>query len=287
MAAQESSKALVAEYLQKLLEERSSGRIQVKLSDDKILTAEQAVAELKQQKIQIAIPEIKHLNQMAPHLRMYELPFLFRDRRHLHEVIDSHLGDEMIATFPRQDLILLGIWEKGTRQLVADRDLSTPDQATSKPFGGGTNQTATTFFSAISGCTPPRYSGERSGHWQEMTLSELAGQSPPSSFSDLTLTNHSFSGCALLIDRACWEGLPEDLKVIVTEAVKDATMYARELAEQSDQQALENLLAEDRVAIHQPSQGQWSLWQKTMLQLYSQQCDAVEMNFIEQVVKLR
>ena len=287
MAAPESSKALVAEYLKKLLEERSSGRIQVKLSDDKILTAEQAVAELKQQKIQIAIPEIKHLNQMAPHLRMYELPFLFRDRRHLHEVIDSHLGDEMIATFPRQDLILLGIWEKGTRQLVADRDLSTPDQAALKPYGGERNETATTFFNALSGYSPLHRSGERSGRWQEMTLSDLAGHSFPLNFSDLTLTNHSVSGCALLIDRVCWEELSEDLKVIVSEAVKDATMYARELAEQSDQQALENLRADDRVAIHQPSQGQWNLWQKTMLQLYSQQCDAVEMDFIEQVAKIR
>ena len=288
MAEPESAKQLVSVYLKKLLEERSYGRIQVAIETGSRRNTREALMALRQGKVQIVIPEIRSLCDQTPHLRIYELPFLFRDREQLHQAIDSGIGDKALNTLSDQQLILLGIWEKGTRQLLANRDLSSPQAVASEFFSGAGDAIATTFFRQLSSCQPPGQSAERRERtWREATLKEVLKQENTATHNDLTLTNHSVSGCALLTHENFWNKLPEDLKVIVADAVKDATHYARELAEQADREALKQILDEERISVHQPTERQWQLWQKTLLRLYSQQCDEVELNFIEQVAKIR
>ena len=81
-----------------------------------------------------------------------------------------------------------------------------------------------------------------------------------------------------------WQHLAEDLKVIISDAVKDATIYARELAQQSDQNALATLHVQGRIEIHQLSHHQRQLWRNKMLRLYSATNDEVEKKLIEKII---
>lgn len=284
MAEPKSTKALVTAYLTKLLEERSHGRIQVDVVDHSKRTAQQIIQELSRDTIQIGIPEIGELLSEAPQLRIFELPFLFRDRNHLHQVIDNHVGQTLIMDGLRQKLKILGIWEKGAKHLEAESALLDPKSVLNMSYRGHEDQTSTTFFKTLSACSPPFQAGNRQlKHWEEVTLPEVVSNQEGSGLNHITLTQHSFSGCILLMDKDFWSNLPDDLKIIVNDAVKDATVYSRELAQQVDQEALEQLQSRTGIQISQISNSHRQLWRKNMLKLYSETCNGVEKKLIEQV----
>jgi len=283
MANPASTKALVTAYLTKLLEERSHGRIQVEMTTHFNPTTQNVIQELNRDTTQIVIPEIGDLLNEAPQLRLFELPFLFRDREHLHQVIDNHVGQTLIMDGLRQKLKILGIWEKDAKHLQAESALLEPKSVSKKFYQGRKDQTSTVFFKTLSACSPRPQAGSRElKNWEEVTLSEVA-KHKESGHRHITLTQHSFSGCILLIDKYFWSSLPDDLKIIVADAVKDATTYSRELAQQVDQEALEQLQNQKNIQVSKMSQRHRQLWRNNMLKLYTETCNGVEKKLIEQV----
>ncbi len=53
--------------------------------------------------------------------------------------------------------------------------------------------------------------------------------------SEIILTRHSLSAYLVLIKHSLWETLPEDIRFIVNDAIRDATSYALELAQHDEQ----------------------------------------------------
>ena len=155
MASATAAKTLVTNYLKKLLEERSHGRIHVQVTNGPYMTADQAVRDLKQQPDQIIIPEIRDLSQLVPYLKVFELPFLYRDRQHLHQVIDQKIGLDLLSASVPKSLKLLGIWEKGTNYLFSDSALPAAVAVTDKSLRGATQQNSTFYFHTISPCLSP------------------------------------------------------------------------------------------------------------------------------------
>ena len=275
MAPATAAKTLVTNYLKKLLEERSHGRIHVQVINGFNMTAAQAVRDLKQQPDQIIIPEIRDLSQLVPYLKVFELPFLYRDRQHLHQVIDQKIGLGLLSTGVPKNLKLLGIWEKGANYLFSDSALPSPDAVADKSLRGAAQQTSTFYFRTISPCLPPGLSADQKhASWCETTLPEVVTQPAENRLANLTLTQHSIASSALLTDMFFWQHLAEDLKVIISDAVKDATIYARELA----------LHVQGRIQIHQLSHHQRQLWRNKMLRLYSATNDEVEKKLIEKII---
>ncbi len=276
MTEASSTKATVTAYLQKLLEERSNKRIQVHLINNPALTADQLVQSLQTTETQLAIPEINKLHDQAVALKALELPFLYRSRQHLHQIIDSNIGTQLLSSLEQNNLKFLGIWDEGPEQIAGNRELPAD---------------STLFFSdpAEKCClTSQRRSPEAghqvSGSWQELTLGEIESAISRQAFSDITLTNHRLSGHALLVQRSFWNGLPEDLKIIIQEAVVNATEYATEMADKADQDAYAKLRQQDRINIHPVGKDSRKLWQKKVLQYIAECCGPTDTNLLYQAV---
>lgn len=279
-----SSKALVTAYLTKLLEERSHGRIQVVIDESSKHTVRELIDDLEQNKTQIIIPEIGSLLGEEPRLKIFELPFLFRDRDHLHQILDDHFKEALIMDHLEQKLKVLGIWEKAAKHLQAGSALLEPASVANKIYQGRDDQVSTFFFKALSACPPPYQAENRQfKNWQEITLPQLVAQRDVSAGRHVTLTYHSFSGCVLLMNKAFWSQLPDDLKIIVNDAVKDATQYSRELAQQIDDKALVQLQKQGTVQISRISRDHRQSWRNNLLELYSKTSHGVEKELIEQV----
>jgi C4-dicarboxylate-binding protein DctP len=283
LAPAASNKTLVASYFKKLVEERSHGRILPQVMEGVDTSAVQAVQDLERHKVQIVIPEINDLRSLIPHLKIYELPFLYRNREHLRQIIDHKVGQELIITEHDHHFKLLGIWEKGTNHLLASSPLPSPVDTRVIGYTDKVERTSTIYFQSPSSCsTAGLFLVEKKDGWCEVTLPEAPFLATKSGFYDLTLTRHSLSCCALLMDMLFWQQLPEDLKVIVTDAVKDATDYARDLALQSDQDALKKITAEKQISLHQLNFDQRQFWRDRMLKFYSKTINEVEKSLIDQ-----
>ena len=276
MAETSSTKATVTTYLQKLLEERSNKRIQVHLINNPGLTADQLVQSLQTAEIQLAIPEISKLHEQAVALKALELPFLYRSRQHLHQIIDSNIGAQLLSSLEQNNLKFLGIWDEGSEQIAGNRELPA--------------DSALFFADPAEKCclTSHRWSHETGhqtgGDWQELTLVEIESAIGRQAFSDITLTNHRLSGHALLVQRSFWNSLPEDLKIIIQDAVVNATEYATEMADQADQEAYAKLRQQERINLHPVGMDSRKLWQKKVLKYIAEYCGPTDANLLYQAV---
>lgn len=238
LATAETPKGLATEYLKKLVEERSGGRIQVKIVNASNADSEEVLKAINDQQIQMALLKTQSLNDSLPILQLFDLPFLFRDRRHLQQVIDGETGREILQKAQTSNLKTLAAWDGAARQLLTSGKLEESDALLSDIDSGQ--------------------------GWQESTLSEASRLAEQRNLGVLNLTDHRFSVSVLLTHQAFWKGLPEDLKIITTGAIKDATRYIRELVEQADLEDLKKLQTETNLNIQTVPVEQRTKWQASM-----------------------
>ena len=97
------SRAIV--YLGKLFEERSGGRLQIEtltFSEEK-----QGLQAVRANNIQLLLTAASDLDSLFPLVKVLGLPFLYRDREDLHQVLDGEIGAQILDTRNDQGLIAL------------------------------------------------------------------------------------------------------------------------------------------------------------------------------------
>lgn len=107
-------------HFKELVEEKSEGKIQVKLYPNGVLGSERGMVEsLKLKGIDMVIVGPSVIGIYAPKFGLIEAPFLFRDYEHLDKVLYGEIGDEMErAVSGRQGLHFIDFFHRGPRYLT-------------------------------------------------------------------------------------------------------------------------------------------------------------------------
>ncbi|MBE9487288.1 MAG: TRAP transporter substrate-binding protein DctP [Chloroflexi bacterium] len=269
LATPGSTKVLAIGYFKKLLEERSHGRLLVEIIDSKQSDTPDSLEQLERHKIQLAVPDLTNLSFRFQDLQLLELPFLFRNLQQLQSFIESSSGKQLFSSLEQQNYKALAFWDSSFRHLIASCPLPTATDARGLNFIGAENRLASVLFKKINAGQPPitNHTGYNCRTLDEVQITDLDKNTvqygmPP---QIVTLSNHSVTGHLILAHREFWEGLPEDLKVITQNAMKDAGDYARELAEQADQLAVQQIEKGGTLGIYRLSPAQREQWRKTLL----------------------
>ncbi|MGP9655854.1 TRAP transporter substrate-binding protein [Halomonas sp. AOP35-4E-18] len=99
--------------------ERTDGRIKVEVYPDSQLGGEREMIEATQfGDIEMTAPSVGVLANFDKSLQVFDFPFIFEDAETAYEVLDSELGDEMLAGLADSGLIALGWGENGFRNLA-------------------------------------------------------------------------------------------------------------------------------------------------------------------------
>lgn len=99
--------------------ERTDGRITVEVYPDSQLGGEREMIEATQfGDIEMTAPSVGVLANFDKSLQVFDFPFIFEDAETAYEVLDSELGDEMLAGLADSGLIALGWGENGFRNLA-------------------------------------------------------------------------------------------------------------------------------------------------------------------------
>ena len=113
-----------------LVKERSDGRIKVQVYPDSQLGGEREMIEATQfGDIEMTAPSVGVLANFDKSLEVFDFPFIFEDAETAYKVLDSELGDEMLAGLEKSGLIALGWGENGFRNLAMVKGtVKTPDE---------------------------------------------------------------------------------------------------------------------------------------------------------------
>lgn len=99
--------------------ERTGGRITVEIYPDSQLGGEREMIEATQfGDIEMTAPSVGVLANFDKSLEVFDFPFIFEDADTAYEVLDSELGDEMLAGLADSGLVALGWGENGFRNLA-------------------------------------------------------------------------------------------------------------------------------------------------------------------------
>ena len=107
-----------AEYFAALVEERTGGRVAIRVFPDAELGGEKSVFEQMQfGGVDFARVSVGTLAEEVPEAEMLQLPYLFRDAEHMWDVLDGKIGDELLLSVRRADVVGLSWFDAGARNL--------------------------------------------------------------------------------------------------------------------------------------------------------------------------
>jgi len=226
------------EYMGKLLEERSGGRIGIDMFHSAQLGEEKdTIEQTRLGVIDLNRVSLGPFNNLIEETKIPSLPYIFRSTDHMHRVMDGPIGEEILAAFEAHDLIGLAFYDGGSRSfynrerpinsiedlaglkfrvmqsdLFVDMVNSLGANATPMPYGEVYSSIQT---GVIDGAENNWPSFESSGHY------EVAGY--------YTLDQHLIVPEVLVMSAKAWNKLSAEDQAMVRQAAKDSVPVMRKL----------------------------------------------------------
>ena len=217
------------ENFAKYVEEQSGGAVKVDIYAAEQLGSNAEMAEMLEMGSLDAMmmPQGQEAS-FAPKINTLGLPFLFPDYDSVYKVLDSEIGDELVADLESHNMIQLAYWENGLRQTTnSKRPLN--GAADFKGLKIRTPEDAMTMaiFNALGASPSPLAFSELYLALQQGTFD---GQENPVSniyannFQDvqkyLAMTNHKYECKNMIFSLTSWNKYPEDVQNLLKEAAK-------------------------------------------------------------------
>ena len=214
------------ENFAKYVEEQSGGAVKVDIYAAEQLGSNAEMAEMLEMGSLDAMmmPQGQEAS-FAPKINTLGLPFLFPDYESVYKVLDSEIGDELVADLESHNMIQLAYWENGLRQTTNSKK-ALNSAADFKGLKIRTPEDAMTMaiFNALGASPSPLAFSELYLALQQGTFD---GQENPISniyannFQDvqkyLAMTNHKYECKNMIFSLTSWNKYPEDVQNLLKE----------------------------------------------------------------------
>ncbi len=295
VVAVDTPKGQAAEYFKKIVEERTKGKIKVQVYPNAVLYGDrEAIEALKMNAIQMACPTFSKFTGFVPELQIFDLPFLFKDRKHLRRFMESDVGQELLRDVSRIGLVGLAYWDNGFKQLTLDdHPIRLPKDIKGKKFRIMSSKVLEAQFKVV-GASPQVlpfsevYSALQQGvvDGQENTISNIYTKKFYEVQKYMTISNHGYLGYMLVTNQIFWNSLPSDLKNILKKCVKDATDKNWELSSKLEKEQLKKIEESGKIKIHYLTPEERKVWENAMRKIYPEFYDVIGKDRIKKALEL-
>lgn len=187
------------------------------------------------------------ITTVDPVLGVLSLPYIFRDRAHVAQVMEGEIGEEIAERLLQHDLRVLGYYEGGFRQITNNvRPIVTPEDLRGVKMRTPGSQLRIKIFNLYGANASPLpyaelYSALQTGVFdgQENPLVEVQASRFYEVQKYLSLSNHIYTVGFLLMSEQTFQSLPEDLQQILIEAGREAARATVAFGEQADQSVVD------------------------------------------------
>ncbi len=239
----------------KKLSDATSGRISVQMFASMTLGGEkEAIEQAQLGAIQLARVSVGTLGPVIDDLNVINLPFLFRDTRHMQKVIDGAIGKELldkVTSNANARLVGLCWMDAGARSLYnTKRTIKVIGDLKGMKFRVIGNPMFVDMMNALGG------NGVAMGYDQVFNALQTgvidgAENNPPSFVFDnhytvakhYTLTEHLIVPEMLVLSKKTWEALGKEEQALVMKASAEAQQEERVLWDKYEKQAMDKALA--------------------------------------------
>lgn len=238
-------KALV--YMGQRLEHYSDGRMKLDIYPGGQLGSERELIELLQiGSLAMTKVSASPMEGFVPEMKVFSLPYLFRDNHHYWRVLESDIGKSLLLSGESFRLRGLAYYDAGSRSFyTTSKPVSKPADLTGLKIRVQKSQTSVQMVEALGGSATPISWGELYTALQQ-GVADGAENNPPSFYNSrhyevckyLTLDEHTSVPDILLISKPIWDRLSEQEQHWLQKAVNDSVSYQRDLWKKDTEEAL-------------------------------------------------
>ena len=181
------------------------------------------------------------LGTFQPQMALFDMPFLFKDRRHAFAALDT-VGMDLAKALEPKGLKMLGYMENGIRHMTNNvREVKTPADMKGLKMRVMNNKVYIEMMKSLGASPTPMAFSELYSAMQQGTVD---GQENPSAhiytkrFFEVqkyaSLTGHAYAPEPVLISMATWKKLTPQQQAIIQQAANESIAWQRKLSEKED-----------------------------------------------------
>jgi TRAP-type transport system periplasmic protein len=250
--AQNSHQGVAIDTFAREVEKRTNGRYKIQTFYAGALGGERESIEAVQLGTQeLAFSSTGPVPNFVPEARIFDIPFLFRDKAHARAVLDGAIGQEMLTKFEAKGFKALAWAENGFRHMTnSKRPVNTPDDLKGLKLRTMENPVHVAAYKGFGIITTPMAFPEVFTALQQGTVD---GQENPlpvimsAKFDQvqkhLSLTGHVYSPCIFVMNKDVFEKLSVADKQAFIDAAKEGTKANRARVDEDDAKGVTELRA--------------------------------------------
>jgi len=232
------------------LKEISGGKMQLEIYPSQQLGTERECIELLQiGSLDMTKVSVGVMENFAPRMKVFGLPYLFRDRAHSFNVLDGPIGQELLDEGTQYWIKGLGYYDAGSRSFYTkDKPINSPEDLKGLKIRVMESVTAMDMVKSLGGSPTPISWGELYTSLQQGVV-DGAENNPPSFYLSrhyevckfYSLDEHTVLPDVLIIGTHIWNRLSDQEKKWLQEAVDTSVIYQRTLWAAAEKEALDEV----------------------------------------------
>jgi C4-dicarboxylate-binding protein DctP len=294
VVALDTPKGKAAEKFKQLAEERTHGRVKVEVYPNSQLYKDKEELEaLQLGAVQMLAPSVSKFGPLGiKEFEAFDLPYIFPSVEALRRVSDGPIGKSLFKKLEPKGIIGLGYWDNGFSVITSNKPIHKLDDFRGLKMRIQSSKVLEATYRSL-GSLP-----------QVLAFSEVyqalqtgvvdGGENTPSNIYTqkfyevqkyLTVSDNTYIGYALIVNKKFWEGLPADIRGELETAVKDATAYCNSIAEQENRDALAKIKASGNVEFYVLSDKEKAEWRKGLLKVHEEMAPRIGKDLIQAIYK--
>jgi C4-dicarboxylate-binding protein DctP len=292
VVAPNTPKGKAAVRFKELAEKYTDGKVKVDVYPNSQLYKDKEELEaLQLGAVQMLAPSFAKFGPLgAKEFEAFDLPFIFPDTAALRKVTDGPIGKSLFAKLEDKGIKGLAFWDNGFKIMSANKPLKTPDdmlglkmriqsskvlEAEMKAFGSIPQVMA---FSEV-------YLGLQTGvvDGTENPPSNMYTQKMHEVQKYATLTNHGYLGYAVIVNKKFWDELPADVRTNLEKAMAEATVYANEIAQKENDDALDAMKKSGKTEFHTLTPEEKKAWMDAAKPVHQEMAGRIGKELLESI----
>ena len=234
-------------FLGKRLEEKSGGKIKVKVYPNQQLGTERELLELLQiGSVGMTKVSAASLEAFSPEISVLGLPYLFRDDAHITQVLEGEIGKELLLSTEKYWLRGLCFYDAGKRSFYSKtKPIATPADLEGLKVRVQESKMAINMVRGMGGSPTPVSYGELYTALQQGIV-DAAENNPPSFYNSrhyevckyYSIDEHTAIPDVVLVSTKVWSELSPEEQVWLQEAADESAVYQTKLWKEAVEEAL-------------------------------------------------
>jgi len=220
-----------------LVKERSKGEIQISIFANGVLGGEREMLEQVQNGVlEITKASASPLETFSADYKVFNLPFVFRDRSHFFKVLEGPVGESILASSKKSGFIGLTYYDSGSRSFYGKKPINTPDDLKGAKIRVQQSPTTIKMIQALGATPTPMAWGEVYSALQmgvvdmaENNVTALTNGRHGEVSKFYSETEHQIVPDVLVMSAARWDSLKKPQQDIIKKAALESFQLQKKL----------------------------------------------------------